>query len=55
MSRPAMLTLPSVGASSRISILIRVDLPHPVGPTRKTNSPRLIASETRSSAMWPPG
>ena len=42
-------------SSSRISILIRVDLPQPVGPTRKTNSPRPIARETRSSAMWPPG
>ena len=37
------------------AVLIRVDLPQPVGPTRKTNSPRSIASETRSSAMWPPG
>ena len=55
MSRPAIRTLPSVASSSRIRILIRVDLPQPVGPTRKANSPRLIASETRSSAMWPPG
>ena len=55
MSRPAIRTLPSVASSSRISSLISVDLPHPVGPTRKANSPRLIASETRSSAMWPPG
>jgi len=42
MSRPAIFTEPSVAASSRISILIRVDLPQPVGPTRKTNSPRRI-------------
>jgi hypothetical protein len=54
MSRPAILTEPSVAASSRISILISVDLPQPVGPTRKTNSPRPIDRLTRSSAMCPP-
>ena len=37
MSRPAISTSPSVGRSSRISVLIRVVLPQPVGPTRKTN------------------
>src|ERR1700760_4256330 len=55
MSPPAMRTLPSVTSSSRIRDLIRVDLPQPVGPTRKTNSPRPTDIETRSSAMWPPG
>ena len=46
---------PAAGSTSRISILIRVDLPQPVGPTTKANSPRWIEAETRSSATWPPG
>ena len=41
MSRPAIITLPLAASTSRISILIRVDLPQPVGPTTKANSPRL--------------
>ena len=55
MLRPAMLTLPSVVVSSRIKSLINVDFPQPVGPTRKTNSPRSIAKEMRSRAICPPG
>ena len=55
MSRPAIRTSPLAGSTSRISILISVDLPQPVGPTTKANSPRSSAKETRSTPTWPPG
>ena len=50
MSRPAIRTSPLAGSTSRISILISVDLPQPVGPTTKANSPR---SEREGNALDP--
>ena len=43
------------GFTSPISSLMRVDLPQPVGPTTKANSPRWTSSVTRSRPMCPPG
>ena len=40
MSLPAICTVPAAGSISRISILISVDLPQPVGPMMNANSPR---------------
>src|SRR5215211_579739 len=45
---------PLLGSSSFRSSLMHVDLPQPVGPTRKTNSPRPMRSEKRSIATEPP-
>src|SRR5699024_12816703 len=39
---PISNTLPEVGISSAVRILMMVDLPDPDGPTRKTNSPSSI-------------
>ena len=44
---PAIETSPSLGSSSFISRRMQVDLPQPVGPTRKTNSPRPMLIEAR--------
>src|SRR3954447_16582740 len=53
-SWPEMRISPSCASSSFISSRMQVDLPQPVGPTRKTNSPRPIRSETRSTPTEPP-
>ena len=39
MSLPATKMLPSVGSSSLLRRRMKVDLPEPDAPTRKTNSP----------------
>ena len=41
---------PVVGVSSASSSRMKVDLPDPDGPIRKTNSPLSILTETSSSA-----
>src|SRR5918999_3347163 len=52
--RPAMLISPLLGSSSFMSNRMQVDLPQPVGPTRKTNSPRPIRVDTPSRPTEPP-
>src|SRR5918992_5525880 len=52
--RPAMLISPLVGSSSFMSSRMQVDLPQPVGPTRKTNSPRPMRIEAPSRPTEPP-
>ena len=47
---PATVTTPAVGASNPPMMLSKVDLPQPDGPSRQTNSPLRISSETSSSA-----
>ena len=51
--RPPTITLPAVGSISLSSSLMNVDLPEPEGPTRKTNSPLSIVSETSSRPKMP--
>jgi len=46
-----MVTPPDVGAINPPMMLSSVLLPQPDGPSRHTNSPRLISSETLSSAI----
>ena len=46
---------PSVMSSRPATILSRVVLPQPEGPTRTTNSPSLIVMLTSSSALVPFG
>src|SRR4051812_44122771 len=53
-SWPEMRISPSCASISFISRRMQVDLPQPVGPTRKTNSPRPIRSDTRSTPTEPP-
>src|SRR3954453_19163915 len=53
-SWPEIRISPSCASISFISRRMQVDLPQPVGPTRKTNSPRPIRSETRSTPTEPP-
>ena len=49
------MTTPAVGASSRAMRFSRVDLPHPDAPSRQTNSPGSIRTETSSSTgVGPP-
>ena len=45
-----MIILPESGTSSLVIIFIKVDLPAPDLPTRKTNSLGSMWSEIRSSA-----
>ena len=47
---PPIDTRPAVGASSPATSRSSVDLPHPDGPTRQTNSLRCAVSEMSSSA-----
>jgi hypothetical protein len=47
---PATCTDPAVAASSLSSSRRNVDLPDPLEPTRNTNSPLSISTETSSSA-----
>ncbi len=49
-SLPATQMLPEVGRSSLVSRRRKVDLPEPLWPTTKTNSPFLTSTETSSSA-----
>jgi hypothetical protein len=44
------MIVPLVGTSSRSNSRRNVDLPEPDGPMRKTNSPRSMSTDTRSSA-----
>ena len=51
---PAIRISPAEASSSFCSRRMQVDLPQPVGPTRKTNSPRPILIDARSSPTEPP-
>src|SRR3954468_6167447 len=53
-SWPEIRISPSCASISFISRRMQVDLPHPVGPTRKTNSPRPMRIDTRSTPTEPP-
>src|SRR3954451_2534036 len=53
-SWPEMRISPSCASSSFMRSRMQVDLPQPVGPTRKKNSPRPIRSDTRSTPTEPP-
>src|SRR5580704_3558428 len=50
IARPAIDTVPASGSSRPATRRNAVDLPHPLGPTMATISPRSAASVTRSSA-----
>ena len=49
-SLPATCTRPAVGTSSLSTSRRKVDLPEPLEPTRKTNSPFSMSTSTPSSA-----
>ena len=51
--KPLTAICPSVGVISPVSSLMIVDLPLPLGPTRKTNSPSSMRSEMPRSAFVP--
>src|ERR1700737_499740 len=53
-STPSTSTRPPWIASSRVTVRIRVDLPHPDGPTSTLTSPRLTTPETPASACVDP-
>src|SRR4051794_5960394 len=53
-SWPEIRISPSCASISFISRRMQVDLPQPVGPTRKTNSPRPIRIEIRATPTEPP-
>src|SRR3954465_8761964 len=53
-SWPEIRISPSCASISFISRRMHVDLPQPVGPTRKTNSPRPMRIDTRSTPTEPP-
>ena len=48
---PPTIRLPDVTSISFRSSLMNVDLPDPDGPTRNTNSPLSICTDTSSSPM----
>ena len=52
---PPMRSSPSVMSSSPAIMLRVVDLPHPDGPTRMTNSPSAMSRLTSSTASAPSG
>ena len=55
MLRPASRISPVSGSSSRSSSRMKVVLPEPDAPTRKTNSPLSISmSMSRSATVDPP-
>src|SRR6516165_7855817 len=47
---PATLTVPREGSTRPVTTFIRVDLPHPLGPTTATNCPLPTVSDRLSSA-----
>ena len=53
MSFPFIYMLPEVGSTSFKSIFISVDLPHPLGPTIKANSPFSICKVVCFTASVP--
>ncbi len=53
--RDATNICPRVGSSSRNNILIKEDLPAPLWPIKKMNSPRSIFKEMSSRALTPLG
>src|SRR4051812_8537258 len=54
MSRPPTVTLPLVAVTIPQTMLIRVVLPAPFGPSRAKISPCSISRSTPFSASWPP-
>ena len=48
---PSILRLPAVGCSKPATMLSRVDLPQPEGPSSATNSPSPTARSTPVSAV----
>ena len=53
-TRSPIRTVPALIASSPATILSRVDLPQPDGPTRMTNSPSAMSIETPRIASTAP-
>ena len=51
MGLPFTVMSPDVCLSKPAIIFNNVDFPHPEGPSRETNSPRLIFNVTLSKAM----
>src|SRR4051794_16688135 len=51
-SLPSMKIRPWVGSTRRLIIRRVVVFPHPEGPTRTTNSPRLISIESSETAAF---
>src|SRR5258706_15810236 len=49
---PNTRSRPPDGLSNPATTLTSVDLPHPVGPTTRTNSPSPIASERSFTAVY---
>src|SRR5438270_13326089 len=54
MSLPATQMVPQSGSSSLVSRRRNVDLPEPEGPTRNTNSPFAMSTETSRMATVVP-
>src|SRR5581483_5049034 len=54
VSRPPTDTVPPSGRLSPATMLSRVDLPQPDGPTMARNSPGATSNDTRSSAVKGP-
>jgi uncharacterized Zn-finger protein len=54
MSKPQIVTLPPVFTTSPARMLISVDLPAPLGPSRPKICPRGTSKLTSSSARLPP-
>ena len=50
---PPMWMLPRLGIFSPVVSFMKVDLPHPDGPTIATNSPSFTLREMSSTANWP--
>src|SRR5688500_13202012 len=48
---PAIDTVPVLGSRRPATMLRKVDFPHPLRPTKETNSPRAIEMSTPSSAL----
>ena len=51
---PSMTTIPPSRGSIPLRRLMRVDLPEPLGPTTLVIPRRLMATESRSTALTPP-
>ena len=52
-SRPLTMTAPALAGHRPVTTFIKVDLPHPDGPTTATNSPVSTASVVPLSASVP--